>query len=195
MKHSDVGASAFVRGSIPLVVREEHDFHQTPPIGTKLLLSKEKFPGTIWEPACGKGMMSEVLKSACRRVISTDLVDRGYGEIVNFDFLRDDPPKRFKFDYVVTNPPYTHTLAFAQRALSYQPKKVAMLARLAWLEGKTRKVFFETSGLSRVWVFTTRLNMPRESRRKEFKETGGMVAYAWYVWERGHAGPPTLGWL
>ncbi len=25
--------------------------------------------------------------------------------------------------------------------------------------------------------------------------TGGAVAFAWYVWEHGHEGPPTLGWL
>lgn len=24
---------------------------------------------------------------------------------------------------------------------------------------------------------------------------GGMIAYAWFVWSRGHNGAPALGWL
>lgn len=172
--------------------RAENDFYRTPPVGTLRLLSREKFSGTVWEPACGDGAISEVLKNSGSRVISTDLVDRGYGRS-GVDFLSFSP--RFKFDHVVTNPPFTCCLEFAERALSHRPKKVALLMRLLWLEGKTRRKFFETSGLSRVLVSSGRLNVSRNGEDFGDGGEGGMVAFAWYVWERGHRGPPTLGWI
>jgi hypothetical protein len=191
---SDKVAVAYVHGSIPRRDREDHDFFGTPRVGTEKLLQVEEFPGIVWEPACGDGRMSVVLSERCCSVVSTDVVDRGFPMARKMDFLTDRPD--FPFDCIVTNPPYTHTLAFCQRALSFEPQKVAMLARLTWLEGKSRKRFFETSGLTRVHVFSERINMPRESVRHEYPTgKGGMVAYAWYVWVRGHEGPPTLSWI
>jgi len=40
----------------------------------------ESFEGQIWEPACGDGAISRVLEAAGYQVISTDLIDRGYGQ-------------------------------------------------------------------------------------------------------------------
>jgi hypothetical protein len=49
-------------------------------------MRSERFNGDIWEPACGDGAMSRELAAAGHTVISTDLVDRGYGEA-------DEPPR------------------------------------------------------------------------------------------------------
>ena len=43
-----------------------------------------------------------------------------------------------------------------------------------------------------VWVFSRRLSM---YRRGEESGQGGMLAFAWFVWEHGYAGKPTLGWI
>ena len=40
-----------------------------------------------------------------------------------------------------------------------------------------------------------RINVSRDGRDYGDGGEGGMVAYAWYVWKRGHSGPPTLGWI
>jgi superfamily II DNA or RNA helicase len=40
-------------------------------------LRVEGFSGRIWEPACGRGAISEVLEAHGHTVVSTDLVDRG----------------------------------------------------------------------------------------------------------------------
>ena len=55
------------------------DFHQTPRIATESLLAVETFTGPIWEPACGLGAISSVLEEHGHDVVSTDLVERGYG--------------------------------------------------------------------------------------------------------------------
>ena len=55
----------------------------------------------IWEPACGDGAMSRILEAAGHTVISTDLVDRGYGR-GGHDFLADHETMA---DHIVTNPP------------------------------------------------------------------------------------------
>ena len=59
--------------------RVPHDFYPTPPEAVRALLSVETFEGSIWEPACGDGAISKVLLEAGHEVVSTDLIDRGYG--------------------------------------------------------------------------------------------------------------------
>jgi hypothetical protein len=67
----------------------------------------ETFEGSIWEPACGDGAISKVLEAAGYTVISTDLVDRGYGH-GGHDFLKSETPLGRN---IITNPPYgTHGL-------------------------------------------------------------------------------------
>jgi len=63
------------------------DFFPTPAWATYALIDNERFSGDIWECACGDGAMSRVLENAAREVVSSDLYDRGYGEI-GHDFLK-----------------------------------------------------------------------------------------------------------
>jgi hypothetical protein len=197
--HSAGSARAHVRGIIPDAAnRDELDFYRTPPVATRRLLAVETIPGPVWEPACGDGAISEVLLEAGTEVYSSDIVDRGYGTPgVDFlSYLLDErPPTPFRS--IVTNPPYTFCEEFAARALGLVAPggKVAMLCRLLWLEGKKRKTFFESSPLSRVWVFSGRVNVSR--RGEDFGDggKGGMVAFAWFIWEPGYIGEPRLGWI
>jgi hypothetical protein len=181
-------AKAYVHGLTPDAVnREKNDFYPTPPEGTRALLNVESFDGEIWEPACGDGRMSRVLEAAGYRVMSSDLIDRGYGE-TGVDFLAT----RRTVPNIVTNPPFKLALPFVRHALECTTGKVAMLVRLAWLEGHRRMELFQTTPLARVWVFSKRLSMPRAGGPTP---AGGMIAFAWLVWEQGHDGPPTIGWI
>src|SRR3954463_9040751 len=63
------------------------DFFPTPAWATYALIENERFAGDIWESACGDGAMSHVLGHASKHVISSDLYDRGFGE-VGKDFLK-----------------------------------------------------------------------------------------------------------
>lgn len=170
--------------------RERDDFYPTPPSATRALLSVETFAGTIWEPACGDGAISRVLEAAGHEVISTDLIDRGYGT-PNRDFLLEYQTRAAN---IVTNPPFKFAEEFARHALSRTTGKVVFLCRLAWLEGKARRLMFTGTPLARVWVCSSRVQMARGGT--DFGKGGGsMTPFAWFVWEHGYEGAPRLGWL
>ena len=64
--------------------RESNDFYATDPIAIDKLVKVIQLPRKIWECACGTGCLSDRLKDFGHDVVSTDLVDRGYGGVSNF---------------------------------------------------------------------------------------------------------------
>lgn len=173
--------------------REKDDFYATPVALTEALLRIETFPVDVWEPACGDGAISRILQARGHKVLSTDLVERGYG-CARHDFLMEHVPGG---DAVITNPPFRLWYEFAQHATSpvFSPRfeKVALLGRLQLLEGKRMSAMFRATGLTRVWVSTGRVNMLPPGAVD--KGHNGMIAFAWYVWQRGSQGPPQIGWF
>jgi hypothetical protein len=168
--------------------RPEHDFYRTPAKAVRALLSAESFPGITWEPACGDGAISSVLIENGLDVISSDLLDYGYAPTT--DFLTSD----LMVDNIITNPPFRHAQAFVERALGSTTSKVAMLLKLAFLEGKRRKDFFFHTPLKTVYVFSERLKLSRNGDDEAYKN-GGMIAFAWFVWEHGYNEEPVVRWL
>lgn len=172
--------------------REKSDFYPTPQRGIEALLSAESFDGPIWEPACGDGAISKVLEAHGYRVASSDLVDRGYGD-ARIDFLMETRPRA---PNIVTNPPFKLAVPFVRKALDLSTGKVAMLLKIAFLEGIERSHLFANSPLARVHVFSQRLAfVPGGTKPLRKLDGGGMMAFAWFVWSHGHKGPPTLGWI
>ena len=116
------------------------DFFPTPRWATFALIDNEKFSGDIWECACGDGTMSKVLEETGCTVLSSDLHDRGYGEI-GLDFLTST---RYA-DNIVSNPPFNSAEGFVARGVKHARKKLALLLRLAFLEGanRARTIFSE----------------------------------------------------
>ncbi len=184
-----VGKS-YARSVIPSEDREKDDFYPTPEPATRSLLATEKFGPKIWEPACGDGAISRVFEAAGHEVVSTDLMDRGYGES-RIDFLME---RRLLAPQIVTNPPFKMAEQFVRHALDLGADKVAMMLRLAWLEGSQRKALFESTPLARVLVASRRLSMSRGGV-DQGKGGGSMIAFAWFVWDRSHTGAPELGWF
>ena len=64
-----------------------NDLYETPEVATLALLAVEPLPPTILEPACGRGAISKVLRSAGHTVIENDIVDYGQGQDSVQDFL------------------------------------------------------------------------------------------------------------
>jgi hypothetical protein len=164
------------------------DFFPTPAWATFALMDNERFSGDVWECACGDGSMSEVIKDAGNKVISTDLYDRGYGE-GGHDFLvseRNAPN-------IITNPPYNAAEGFVRSGLERTDKKFALLLRLAFLEGANRqRTIFSESPPSRVWVFSERITFyPAGAERKG----SGTTAYAWFVWDKEASTGTELKWF
>lgn len=163
---------------------EPNDYYATEPKAVELLLEQEEFSPYVWEPACGEGHMSKVLESHGHKVLSTDLVDRGYGE-GGVDFLkvtRDDVRKDFPRD-IITNPPYKYAKEFVEHALdiSMDGTKIAMFLKLTFLEGKGRRALFHNTPPQTVYVSSARLQCGKNG---DFSGTS-MVAYAWFVWKKG----------
>jgi hypothetical protein len=165
------------------------DFFPTPRWATFALIENEQFSGEIWECACGDGTMARVLAETGQPVRSTDLYDRGYGT-PGVDFLA----AQSKADNIVTNPPFNCAEGFVVNGLRQAKYKLALLLRLAFLEGGNRgKTIFTNSPPSRVWVFSERITFyPSGVEQKG----SGTTAYAWFVWDKqAPAGPTELKWL
>lgn len=157
------------------------DFFPTPAWATYALIDNESFDGDIWESACGDGAMSNVLAQTGRSVRSSDLYDRGFGD-VGVDFLETST----RAANIVTNPPYNAAEGFVQSGLAAADKKFALLLRLAFLEGGNRqRSIFSVAPPSRVWVFSERITFyPTNAERKG----SGTTAYAWFVWDKEASG-------
>lgn len=164
------------------------DFFPTPSWATHALIDNESFRGDIWECACGDGAMSRVLETAGNKVLSSDLIDRGYGE-GNHDFLESWR----KASNIVTNPPYNAAEGFVRAALERSENKFALLLRLAFLEGANRqRTIFTDAPPSRVWVFSERITFyPAGAVQKGT----GTTAYAWFVWDKEASNNTELKWL
>jgi len=170
--------------------RHEDDYYKTPPSCTRALLNVETFSNVIEEPACGDGAISEVLRDRGYFVWSSDLVARGYG--AQADFLQKD--ERF-CDSLVTNPPYALAEQFLLHAQELGYHKIALLLRLAWLEGeKRRETIFSRFPPIRIHVFSARQTLWKGDDPNA-RTTGGMAAYAWFVWEKDFTGKPTIDWI
>lgn len=164
------------------------DFFPTPAWATYALIDNERLRGDTWECACGDGAMSQVLETASKRVISSDLFDRGYGDH-GVDFIG---AKR-KADNIITNPPYNCAEAFVKTGTKQAKQKFALLLRLAFLEGANRfNTIFSKIPPARVWVFSERITFyPKGAERKGT----GTTAYAWFVWDKDAPSGTELKWL
>lgn len=166
------------------------DFYPTPKWCTEALCAVEKFEGTIWEPACGKGdMVFELLKRTGCDIKSSDLNDHGLPTI-GIDFLTSSQT----CPNIVTNPPYNLAEAFVHKALELAQRKVCLLLRLAFLEGSGRaERIFADNPPARIWVFSERITFYPDGIQTA---GSGTTAYAWFVWDKQATGPkPVVGWL
>lgn len=171
--------------------RVENDYYATDPKAGKLLLEIETFSENIWECACGEGHLSKVFINAGYKVKSSDLVNRGFGEIMDFltanDIWNGD---------IITNPPYQYAQEFIEKAISIIPNgnKVAMFLKVQFLEGKKRKIMFQKFPPKTIYISSSRLHCPRNGDFETFKNPS-VTCYAWYVWQKGFEGTTELKWF
>ena len=179
------------------------DLYETPAVATEALLDflvaeGDEVDGAVWEPCCGKGAISRVLESRGIDVISSDLVDYGYGA-AGRDFLMEASAPA-KVGAIITNPPYKLASECAAHAIRLVPR-VFMLLRLAFLEAgdreaknrarRERAFSLDGGALERVIVFANRLPMMHRDGWEGNRVSSG-AAFAWFCWRRGHGGPATL---
>lgn len=171
--------------------RESYDYYATDPKALELLLSYENFKNVL-EPACGEGHLSKVFEKHNIKVISSDFIDRNYGDVQDFfQYTKWDGD-------IVTNPPYRYALEFVEHALkiSSKGKKIAMFLKLQFLESNKRKALFVNNPPARIYVSSNRLHCAKNGDFEQVKKNGGSaVAYAWFIWLNGYQGETKVKWF
>lgn len=169
---------------------DKYDYYATNPIAVEKLLEVEKFSNTLWEPCCGEGHISKVLKKYGYEVISSDIVDRGYEGTKIIDFLQCSDMTN-KYD-IITNPPYNKAFDFCKKAIELSKGKVAMFLKLTFLETKKRKEnLFNKYPPSKVYVFSERVECAKNGKF----EGKRAVCYAWFIWEKDYEEETIIKWL
>ena len=177
--------------------REPNDFYATTPKAAELILEKESFSPTVWECAVGEGHLAEVFKRHGYNVLSSDIIDRGYPNTEIINFLEYTPDCEKDID-IVTNPPYKYAKEFVEKSLQCisNGHKVAMFLKLQFLKGKERRKLFESAPPKTIYVASGRLLCAKNAQFDAMRKSGGgAIAYAWFVWEKGYKGKPTIDWI
>lgn len=168
--------------------REINDFYPTPAYAVEELLKRESFSEWILEPACGEGDISKCLISKGHQVYSSDLIDRGYGHQLDFFDIKD-----WHAD-IITNPPYKLALDFVLKSKQLSKGKIAMFLKTVWLESESRYEMFQDKEfpLKTVYQFSKRVTLSKNGVKMK---NSGMIAYAWYVWDKNYVGKPMIEWI
>jgi predicted RNA methylase len=173
----------------------DDDFYPTPPWATRALmtygLTEQDYQGaTCLEPACGNGVMAKVLKEYFHRVDANDIVDRGYlGTVENF--LTMDT--QFKYNWVITNPPFSIADQFILKAFEVSTVGVAMFARTQLLEGKARyEQLYSPRPPTLVMPFVERVPL----YKNRLNPTGSTAtSYSWFVWKHDYGDDTLVRWI
>lgn len=168
--------------------REQDDFYATDPKAIDLLVDypQAQVPEVVWEPSCGSGCLSERLTERGHRVVSTDLVDRGYGTGgVNFFDQQQLPDPDIRA--IVTNPPYKYATDYVLHALRLLPADglLALFLKTTFAEGKDRwqRIFSLTPPRTRAAMHRARAlrqerRVPAHGRRRRLGSELRLVALA-----------------
>lgn len=176
--------------------RAAGDWYVEPPWAVRDLLDAEMFDGMIWDPSCGRGTIPRVCAERGLPAIGSDLADRDFGTPGRDFFTCPDVVPN-----IICNPPYNVIGRWMAHALRSAHRKVAIFAPLELLGGQERGRWWPTTPLARVWVFSCRVPCPPGTQAPLFdvwdRRTiqGARTVYAWFVFQHGHAGAPSLGFL
>ena len=188
-------------GGNPKNGRVENDFYATNPKAVTMLMDAYKpFQNLdILEPSVGQGHIAKILKETypSNRIDCMDIVDRGYPGTVISDFLTTTINK--KYDCVITNPPFSLAQEFIEKSMTVLKPNgiVCMFLKIQFLEGVKRKEFFEKYPPKYVYVFRQRMATWNNGQELDpnGKRWATTMCHAWFVWENGFNGEPTIRWL
>ena len=173
-------------------VPQPNEYYATHPTVTLDLLRVESFHHTLLEPACGGGFISKPLMDNGYDVLSTDIIDRGFGN-GGIDFLL------YEFEVgvydIITNPPYSLFIPFLEKAIGICRNKVAMLLPLSFITTKQRSKLYKKYPPHTVYVYEDRICIAKNGEFKKYSSVINPQQYAWFVWHKGFEGNPTIKWI
>jgi len=176
------------------------DNYSTPTQAVHALLDRENFAPSILEPAAGEGNIARALLAEGYSVTASDIRELPVMDYPGLDIFSKEAVKVACLTHsdIITNPPFSIALPFAERCLELTGRKIALLLRIQFLEGARRRKFLTTSPLKAVYVFSSRISMYPEG---EENLGGGTQCFAWFVWDRewcslrGDRQEPVVRWI
>lgn len=160
--------------------RHQSDFYETPAECTEALIDylgadRLRLYGSVWEPACGDGAMTDVFS---RHGIPWDGGDIRKTKITlgGTDFLEQHKAPEGT-GYIITNPPFSLAYEFIEHARAFGIPFAMILKSSFWNVKKNKRLFEETRP-STVLPFTWRPAMAPERGRSPTME------FMWTLWGR-----------
>lgn len=133
----------------------------------------DAFP-IVWENACGNGDGARVIEHFGKRVIGTDLVQRGYGR-GGVDFLQT---KSALAPAIITNPP------FADLPEKFIRHGLGVLG-VGYMALLLKAQYFHTNGRISLWQEYQPAREYKICWRPDFLHLGGgTMDFSWWVWDR-----------
>lgn len=182
--------------------REILDFYATDPYAiTKAIpiFHEIGLSSNVWECACGEGHLARELEKHGYTVKSTDIADRGYGEML--DFLSAD--YQWNGD-ILTNPPFKQATDFIEHAMDLivDGHFAIFFLKVQFLETAKRADLFKRCGLKYLIVNSERVCCAKNGdfdayfkKAENGKYRGGTQLYCWFVFQKGYTGEPTIKWI
>lgn len=176
--------------------RENNDFYATPPEEVTNIIQFEELYETILEPCCGLGHMVRGIEEAYgnrKKILATDLVDRGFGR-GGLDFLSPKYPFKSNINTIIMNPPFKHIQEFTLKALEIAKKKVVLFARLQFMESQTRyENIFKDNKPTRIYIYADRVACAKGGDFKQSLDSS--MAFGWFVWDKINPKEKSVNWI
>lgn len=178
---------------------DDLDFYETPTKATETAVERMISDGIlnpsddIYEPCCGAGAITSVLRKYFYNVKSSDIQIEDYVD-GNKGVDVYQLPSGFT-DIIFTNPPYNLMTRnnMLNEFLRIANKKVILILNIYYLSGKSRKEMLESSNLRYVYIHSDRVTMFPYGQVKP--KNGGTKMFAWFVWDKEYEGEPIIRWL
>ena len=189
--------SGLMLGVNPSAERQKEDFYATNPNALEIFLDKLErdsvfLNNKIWEPSCGMGHLSNVLETRGYDVKSSDIVDRGYSDLI-VDFLKQG---ELFYGDILTNPPFKLAEQFVEKGvelLGYEDGKLILFLKIQFLEGQKRKELFKKYPPKYVYCNSSRQLCAKDGEFEKYTATTQF--YAWYIWEKNFDGETVIRWV
>jgi hypothetical protein len=170
--------------------RKDHDFYETPEFQTRALLDRVpaiRNAATILEPCAGRGAIAKLL--AANSLVVTNEPYQEHTPSFRSTMQADATaarfwtrmPFEFKFDWVITNPPFNLAHQIIPLAYEHAGIGIAFLLRITWFEPTSNRADWLAAHPP-----TAIIALPRYKYRKD-KEHGDSATTAWFVWVKDPA--------
>lgn len=182
----------------PMHLRHPHDAYMTPLSAITDLLDAHLLPGDGWicEPCAGDGaIVGELARRYPDRGLRAIEIQPEYApdlnqwttQVITADFRawaaqyrRDFPEREIAPSVIITNPPFSRAREILDAAflLAGPQTQIIMLLRLAFLESRARREWWQAHPVDHLYVLSERPSFTNDGR------TLGQ-AFGWFVWGPG----------